>query len=341
MRKKGIVFTLTAMHFALSLVGTMLFALYASAEAQQPKKIPRIGYLAGQDPARESTRSEAIRLALRERGYIEGENIAIEYRYAEGKIDRQPELAAALVRLKVDIIVVAGGDTSIRAAKNATKTIPIVMMGRGSDPVVAGFVESLARPGGNVTGLTLLARELGGKRLELLKEAVPKLARVSVLYDPAVPTGVFEVKEVLPVAARALGLTVRAWEVRDADGFEKVFAALNKERPDGLYVPTGGTLIRSNGKRIAAFALKSRLPSVYNDREPVDAGGLMSYGADLADSYRRIAYFVDRILKGAKPAELPVEQPTKFEFVINLKTAKQIGLTIPPNVLARADRVIQ
>ena len=202
------------------------------------------------------------------------------------------------------------------------------MVGAGPDPVEAGLVESLARPGGNVTGITNLSRELGGKRLELLKEAVPKLARVAVLYDPANPASVLEVKEVLPVAARALGLTVQSWEVRDADDFEKVFAALNKERPDGLYV-TGGPLMRANQKRIVGFALKSRLPSMYTSRESVDAGGLMSYGADLADSYRRVAYYVDRILKGAKPADLPVEQPTKFELVINLKTAKQIGLTIP------------
>ena len=228
----------------------------------------------------------------------------------------------------------------IRAAKNATKTIPIVMMGRGADPVEAGLVESLARPGGNVTGITNLSRELGGKRLELLKEAVPKLARVAVLYDPAFPPSVLEVKEVLPVAARALRLTIQPWEVRAADDFERVFAALNKQRPDGLYV-SGGSLMRANRKRIAGFALKSRLPSVSSNREAVDAGGLMSYGADLADSYRRVAYYVDRILKGAKPADLPVEQPTKFEFVINLKTAKQIGLTIPPKVLARADRVIK
>ena len=218
----------------------MLFALCSSAEAQQPKKVPRIGYLSSADPASESARSEAIRLALRERGYIEGQNIAIEYRYAEGKLDRLPELAAELVRLKVDIIVVAGGTRWIRAAKNATKTIPIVMVGAGVDPVEAGLVESLARPGGNVTGLTILSRELGGKRLELLKEAVPKLARVAVLYDPAIPATVLEVKEVLPVAARALGLTIQSWEVRAADDFERVFAALNKQRPDGLYVLGGG-----------------------------------------------------------------------------------------------------
>ena len=318
----------------------VLLAVAVIAEAQQPKKVPRIGYLSRVDPARESARSEAIRLALRELGYIEGQNIAIEYRYAEGKRDRFPELAAELVRLKVDIIVVPGGAAPIRAAKNATKTIPIVMTGAGADPVEAGFVESLARPGGNVTGLTTLSRELGGKRLELFKEAVPKLARVAVLYDPANPGSVLEVKEVLPVAARALGLTIQPWEVRDADDFEKVFAALNKQRPDGLYV-TGGPLMSANQKRIAGFALKSRLPSVYSNREAVDAGGLMYYGADLADSYRRVAYYVDKILKGAKPADLPVEQPTKFEFVINLKTAKQIGLTIPPKVLARANKVIK
>jgi ABC-type uncharacterized transport system substrate-binding protein len=322
------------------LVAVMLLALGVAVEAQQPKKVPRIGYLSSSDSATDSTLSEAIRLALRERGYIEGQNIVIEYRYAEGKVDRFSELATELVRFKVDVIVVAGGPVWVRAAKNATKTIPIVMMGTGTDPVVAGLVESLARPGGNVTGLTLLSEELGGKRLELLKEAVPKLARVAVLYNPATPGTVLEVKEALPVAARPLGLTLRSWELRDADAIEKVFAALKKERPDGLYVPSG-LLMRANVKRIAGFALKSRLPSMYSDRQAVDVGGLMSYGADIADNYRRVAYFVDRILKGARPADLPVEQPTKFELVINLKTAKQIGLTIPPNVLARADKVIK
>ena len=264
----------------------------------------------------------------------------MEYRYSEGKRDRHPELAAELVRLKVDIIVVTGGAPTIRAAKNATKTIPIVMMGVGIDPVEAGLIESLARPGGNVTGITNLTGELGGKRLELLKEAVPKVARVAVLYDPAIPSSVLEVKEILPVAARALRLTIQPWEVRGADDFDKVFAAMGKQRPDGLYV-RGGPLMFANGKRIADFALKSRLPSMYGRREFVDAGGLMSYGADLADSYRRVAYFVDRILKGAKPADLPVEQPTKFELVINLKTAKQIGVTINTDVLARATKIIK
>jgi putative tryptophan/tyrosine transport system substrate-binding protein len=331
MKKKITVLTLSA----------MLFALCSSAEAQQPKKIPTIGYLVASDAVSESARFEGIRLSLRERGYTEGQNIATEYRYAEGERGRLPELAAELVRLKVDIIVVVGGDPLIRAAKNATKTIPIVMVGSGADPVEAGYVESLARPGGNVTGITNLNRELGGKRLELFKEAVPKVARVAVLYDPVLPGSVREVKEVLPVAARALKLTLQPWEVRVADDFDRVFAALNKQRPDGLYVPASGPLMAANRKRIADFASKSRLPSVYNTSAYVDAGGLMSYNADPADSYRRIAYFVDRILKGAKPADLPVEQPTKFELVINLKTAKQIGVTIPPEVLTRANRLIK
>ena len=331
MMRKINVFTLCA----------LLYALCYSAQAQQPKKVPRIGYLSSGDKASESTRSEPIRLALREIGYIEGQNIAFEYRYGEGKRERDPELAAELVRLKVDVIVVAGGAGVIRAAKNATKTIPIVMIGVGADPVEAGLVETLARPGGNVTGVTNLTGELGGKRLELLKEAVPKMTRVAVLYNPTNLASTPEVKEVLPAVARTLGLTVRSWEVRAADGFEKVFAALNKERPDGLYVPPGGRLMFANGKRIAGFALKSRLPSMYNNREAIDDGGLMWYGADIADSYRRVAYYVDRILKGTKPADLPVEQPKKFELVINLKTAKQIGLTIPPNVLARATTIIR
>src|SRR5215813_7501419 len=285
----------------------LLLGLAFHVEAQQPKKVPRIGYLSSRDPASESARSEAIRLALRERGYIEGQNVATEYRYAEGKRERNEK-------------------------------IPIVIAGGGADPVEAGFVESLARPGGNVTGITLLTRELSGKRLELLKEAVPKVARVAVLYDPARPSAI-ELKEV-QTAGRALGLTIQPWEVRAVDDFEGVFATQSKGRPDGLYV-IGGVLMRNNEKRTVGLALKSRLPSVYPSREFVDAGGLMSYGADPADSYKRVAYFVDRILKGAKPADLPVEQPTRFEFVINLKTAKQIDLTIPPDLLARATKIIR
>jgi ABC-type uncharacterized transport system substrate-binding protein len=323
-----------------TLVAAMLLTVGVIVEAQQPAKVYRIGYLSITDAAADSPRTEGIRLALRELGYIEGQNIAIEYRYAEGKVDRAPEQAAELVRLKVDIIVVASGDATIRAAKNATKTIPIVMMGLGTDPVSAGHVESLARPGGNVTGITMLLRELGGKRLELLKEALPKLSRVAVLYDPANQPSLHEVKELLPADARALKLTIQPWEIRAVDDFEKVFAALNKQRPDGLYVLAGGVM-RPNQKRTIGFALKSRLPSLYASREAVEAGGLMSYGADLADSYRRVAYYVDRILKGTKPADLPVEQPAKFELVINLKTAKQIRLTIPQSLLYKADKVIR
>ena len=311
----------------------------AAAAAQQPTKVSRIGYLSSGDAASSSARAEGIRLALRELGYVDGQNIAVEYRYGEGKNDRLPELAAELVRLKVDIIVVQGGTPAVRAAKNATKTIPIVMVGTGSDPVERGVVESLARPGGNVTGITNLTRDLGGKRLELFQEAVPKVARVAVLHETASPVTPIELKEV-QVAARTLGLTIQSWEVRAADGFEKVFASLNKQRPDGLYV-FDSPLLNVSRKRTVGFALKSKLPSMYQSREAIEAGGLMYYGADLADSNRRVAYYVDKILKGAKPADLPVEQPTKFELVINLKTAKQIGLTIPPEVLARANRLIK
>ena len=322
------------------LIAVTLLTVVVIAEAQQPKKVPRLGFLSTSDPASESARFEAIRLGLRELGYIEGQNIAIEYRYAEGKPDRRPELAAELVRLKVDIIVVAGGPGPVRAAKNATKTIPIVMAGIGVDPVAAGLIDSLARPGGNVTGFTNITIELSGKRLELFKEAIPKLARVAVFYAPSFRESEIDVKEVLPVAARALGLTIQPWEIRAAEDFEKVFSELNKQRPDGLY-GLGGALMNANQKRTIGFALKSRLPSVYNRREDTEAGGLMSYGADDADTYRRVAYYVDRILKGAKPADLPVEQPTKFELMINLKTAKQIGVTIPPEVLARANKLIK
>src|SRR5262250_407278 len=317
---------------------TLLFALCTSADAQQPGKIYRIGFLSGGFPGA-SHWTTTLRTRLRALGYAEGKNIVIESRFAENKPDRLYALADELVRLKVDVIV-AGGTNDARAAKNATKAIPIVMTGIGVDPVEVGLVESLARPGGNSTGITNLATELSGKRLELLKEAVPEVTRVAVLYDPAAPGSLRELKETLPVAASALGLTVRSWEVGDADGFERVFAALRKERPDGLYM-IGGALMGLNGKRIADFALKSRLPSVYGDRGYVDAGELMYYGANLADIYRRVATYVDKILKGAKPGDLPVEQPRKFEFVINLKTAKQIGVTIPQSVLYRADKVIK
>jgi putative ABC transport system substrate-binding protein len=322
---------------ALSFLSAMLFALNFPAEAQQPKKIFRIGYISGSDAATDAARSEPFRQALRELGYIEGRNIAIEYRYAEGKQALFPEVAAGIVRLKVDVIV-ASGDTLVRAAKNETKTIPIVMMGFGADPVETGLIENLAHPGGNITGLTNVARQLAGKRLEFLKEAVPRVVRVSFLYDPA-RLDVTRLNE-LQNAARPLGMTVKSREVRAAEGLDTVLAALSKELPDGLFVG-GGALMTTHRKQIAGFALIKRLPSVFTDREAVEAGGLIYYGANLADSYRRAALYVDKILKGAQPAELPVEQPTKFELMINLKTAKQIGLTIPPSVLARADKVIR
>jgi putative ABC transport system substrate-binding protein len=317
----------------------MLFAPSYCARAQQVKKMPHVGYLSAIDRATELIRIEAIRSALREIGYVEGKNIATEYRYADGNPARLSELAEELVRLKVDLIVTTGGDPVIRAAMHATKTIPIVMVGGGSDPVRAGFVEALARPGGNITGLTNLGTELTGKRLELLQETVPKIARVALLYEPTIPGNVVQVQEA-QTTAPALGLMIRPIEVGKANGFERVFAALNKQLPDGLYVP-GGPVMNIYRTQIAGFALKNRLPSIYSRREFIDSGGLMAYGTDLAHSYQRVAYYVDRILKGAKSADLPVEQPTKFEFVINLKTAKQIGVTIPPNVLARADRVIR
>jgi putative tryptophan/tyrosine transport system substrate-binding protein len=322
------------------LLMTVLLITCSSAESQQPKKVPLIGYLAAGYEDNDTKRAEEVRLALRQIGYIEGQNLAIEYRYAQTKRERLPELVAELVRLKVDIILALSGDAVIRAAMNGTKTIPIIMTGPVSDPVEAGLVDSLARPGGNVTGITSLSRDLGGKRLELFKEAFPKLMRVAVLYESASPPSVIEVKEILPVAARGLRLTLQSWDVRTGDDFEPVFAAISKWRPDGFYVASGA-LTSANQKRIIGFALTSRLPSMFGNRVAVETGGLIHYGADEADRYRRVAYFVDRILKGAKPADLPVEQPTKFELVINLKTAKQIGLTIPPNVLARADRVIR
>ena len=312
----------------------------AVATAQQSGKVWRIGYLTTLPSALDSSRSEAIRQALRKVGYVEGQNIAIEYRSAEGKLDRLPALAAELVNLKVDVILVAGGHRPILEAKNATKTIPIIMMGPGLDPVEAGFVESLAHPGGNITGFTDLGGYLGGKRLELLKEAVAKVARVAILYEANNTRNMVEFKEVLPASACALKLTILRREVRDANDFDRVFAAINKDRPDGLFV-LDGPLINRNHKRTAAFAIKSRLPSVYGRIEAIEAGGLLFYGADVMESYERVASFVDKIIKGRKPAELPVEQPMRFELVVNLKTAKQIGVTINPNLLVRATKVIK
>jgi ABC-type uncharacterized transport system substrate-binding protein len=315
----------------------LILATIHLAEGQQTAKVSKIGYLNAGSPSTNPARIEAFRQGLRELGYVERKNIVIEDRSAEGNLDRLPDLARELVRLKVDLIVV-GGSTATRAAKNVTNLIPIVMI-NVTDPVLLGFVVSLARPGGNITGLTNLAPELGGKRLELLKEIVPQLSRVAVLGDPNSPAYGPQTNE-LDIAARALGLRLQPAEVRGPGDLENAFSVIIKERAGaviGLQQPTIDIL----RERIMDLTTKNRLPAMYPNREAVDAGGLMSYAADIPTMFRRAATYVDKILKGAKPADLPVEQPTKFEFVVNLKTAKQIGLTIPPNVLARADRVIK
>ena len=304
--------------------------------AQQTSKVPRMGFLIAPTQSFFSPRAEVFRLGLRDLGYVEGKNIVIEYRYAEGKLDRLPTLAAELVSLKVDVIVASGPGSW--AAKNATKTIPIVFLGV-QDPVASGLVNSLATPGGNVTGLSILAPEMGGKRLELLKEVVPKITRIAFLWALGGASAPITVKETQTVA-RALQLELQSLELRDAKGFDRAFEAITNNHAQGL-LTNPSPLINTHHARIIEFARKNRLPGTYWSPEIVDAGGLMSYGSNPRDEYRRAAIYVDKILKGAKPGELPVEQPTKFELVINLKTAKQIGLTIPQNVLARADRVIR
>jgi len=322
--------------FSCLLLAVLLFT-DSFAVAQQSKKIPRIGYLSVLSPSSDSARLEAFRQGLRELGYVEGHSLVIEPRYAEGELGRLPNLAGDLVRLNVDVIV-AGGSTAIRATKNATKLIPIVMA-HGSDPVALGYVASLARPGGNITGLTHLAPELGGKRLELLKDIVARLSRVAVLTDPGTGGHGPQIKE-LEVAAPALGLQLRVVEVRAPNELESAFSAMIAGRTGafiGLQQPTLDRL----RQRIVDLAAKHRLPAMHPNSQYVETGGLMSYATDIVAMFRRSATYVDKILKDAKPADLPVEQPTKFELVINLKTAHQLGLTIPPNVLARADRVIR
>jgi putative ABC transport system substrate-binding protein len=325
------------MPHALCLLGAVLFALCSSAQAQQPTRIPRIGYLSTVSFSVNAARIDALRQGLRELGYVEGKNIVIEWRSAEGKLDRLPSLAAELVRLKVDVIVAAAPPPT-RAAKTATATIPIVMA-FADDPVGSGFVSSLARPGGNVTGLSSLAPEISGKQLELLKEIVPELARVAVLGTSTVPQYGLVVKEI-ELAAKASGVKVQYLDVLNEKGIESAFRAANTEHA-GAVVVLGSPILNSQRTRIVELATKSRLPATYSRPEYVEVGGLMTYGVKITELFRRAASYVDRILKGSKPAELPIEQPTKFELVINLKTAKQIGLTIPPNVLARADRVIR
>jgi putative ABC transport system substrate-binding protein len=317
-------------------LGAMLVALGSAAEAQEAKKVPRIGriiFAASPNPARH----EAFLQGLRELGYIEGKNIVLEYRHAEGKLDRLSALAAELVRLKVDIIVTSGA-TVTRAAKEATSTIPIVMA-QDPDPVGNGFVASLARPGGNITGLATLRPEISGKRLELLREVVPKLSRVAVLGTSTMPGNAQALKET-ELAAGAFGVKLQYLDVRSSKDIDIAFRAASKGRADAALI-LGGSVLLSQRTQIADLAVKSRLPAIYYDPQFVEAGGLMTYGVNLADLDRRAATYVDKILKGAKPADLPVEQPIKFEFIVNLKAAKQIGLTIPPNVLVRADKVIR
>jgi ABC-type uncharacterized transport system substrate-binding protein len=320
--------------FCLALCA-LLFALCFSVQAQPAGKVPRIGILApGSSAFPTSAYHDSFRHGLRELGYIEGKNIFIEIRYAEGKQDQLSDVATELVKLKVDVIVTATRP-GVLAAKNATSAIPIVFAAVG-DPVRAGLVSSLARPGGNITGLSIIETELFGKRLELLKETFPKITRVAYFRE-ATSQGTAEMQA---AAARALGLQLQSLEVRSAKDFDGAFDAVLKERAQAL-TTAAGPVISINQQRIVAFAAKNRLPAIYPYSEIIDAGGLMFYGMSFSDFFRRAATYVDKILKGAKPADLPVEQPTKFEFVINLITAKQIGVTIPPNVLARADRVIK
>jgi putative ABC transport system substrate-binding protein len=323
--------------FLFWLLITVLLITAPPAEGQQSTKVPRIGFLAATLASMAGTRIDALRQGLRELGYVEGKDIVIEYRFAGGKPDQLPHLAAELVRLNVEVIVTLG-PMDTRAARDATKIIPIVM-GQDSDPVGSGFVASLARPGGNITGLSTLAPEISGKQLELLKEIVPKLSGVAVLGNSTEPGHAPLLRE-MELAAGALKVQLKYLEVREQKDIEIAFSTVRKERGDALNV-LRNPITAANRKQVVDRAAKTRLPAMYVSPEWVGAGGLMSYAPDIRDNWRRAAVFVDKILKGAKPGELPVEQPTKFEFVVNLKAAKQIGLTIPPNVLARADRDIK
>jgi putative ABC transport system substrate-binding protein len=322
---------------AVLVLVAMFLALYSSAEAQQPTKIPRIGLL-GNSATTNPARNEAFRQGLRDLGYVEGKNIGIEWRFWEGKQDRQRPLAAELARLKVDVIV-AVGSGDIRAAKEASATIPIVMIS-GGDAVGSGLVTSLASPGGNVTGLATLRPELSGKRLELLKEIVPRLSRVAVFTSPGSGDHAQILKE-LDLASGALGVKLQSLDIQSPKDFESAFRDAAKGRAEAVLVRVPGSILFAHRTKVLQLAVKGRLPVIDESAEEVEAGGLMSYGLNTNDSYRRAATYVDKILKGAKPADLPVEQPMKFEFIINLKAAKQIGLTIPPNVLAGADKVIR
>jgi putative ABC transport system substrate-binding protein len=317
-------------------LSALLFALSFPAGAQQPKKIPRVGFLMPGSRTTYAVRTEAFQKGLRELGYSEGQNIAIEWRFAEGKRDRLADLVADLVRLKVDVIVTSTTPVA-EAALRATRTIPIVMAA-SADPIGTGLVASLARPGGNITGLSMLGPETDGKALEVLQETLPKLMRVAYLLDPS-NAGQASRLNALEIAAQTLRLQIQSLEVRTPNDLESALELALSNRADALFVPAAMSSVYR--RRIVAFAARKRLPAMYNDSESAEAGGLMSYGVYLPALFHRAAFYVDKILKGRKPADLPVEQPTKFEFIVNLKAAKQIDLTIPPNVLARADRVIR
>jgi putative ABC transport system substrate-binding protein len=326
---------------AIGVIVTLTLSLLMAplaADAQPLANIPRIGWLGGTSPAVNPAVLEAFRHGLREHGWVEGQNLVIEYRWAEGRFERLPDLAAELVRLPVDVIVPVASDPTIRAAQQATSTIPIVMA-VSSDPVGSGFVASLARPGGNITGVSGLVPEVAGKRLQLLKDVVPHAARVAVLWNATHAGKVLEWQET-QVAAQALGVTLQSIEVRGPDDFAPAFAVLTTERPDAL-ITLAEPLTIMYRRQIADFAVTHRLPMISQLKEFAEAGGLMTYGTSLSGLFQRAAYYVDRILKGAKPSDLPVEQPTKFELVINLKTAKALGITIPPSLLLLAEEVIQ
>jgi putative ABC transport system substrate-binding protein len=316
----------------------LLLAAPLVGGAQPAGKVPRIGYLSPLSPAAEASRREAFRQGLEELGYREGQNIAIEYRWAEGKLDRQEHLAAELVRLKVDVILAGGGNHTVRAAKKATASIPIVMA-LGDDSVASGLVASLARPGGNVTGLNTLTGELAAKRLELLREVLPSIQRVAVLWNPAVPERALELKNI-QLAARTLRVKIQSLEVRSLEDLDGTFKVMATGRAEALVI-LPDPVTNTHRAKIIEFATKRRVPTMFTQRPPVDAGGLVSYGTNFEELFRRAAFYVDKILRGTKPAELPVQEPTRFELVINMKTAKALGLTIPPSLLFRADQLIQ
>ena len=331
---KQLVARRTAVRFTTWL---LTLTLCVHAEAQERRKIPHVGVVSGAAASTDAPNHEAFMQGLTELGYIKDKNILIEFRFAEGNRARFAEFAAEMVRLKMDVIV-AGGATGVREAMKATKTIPIVMS-NVSDPVALGFVSSLAKPGGNVTGLSTQAPELGGKRLELLKEILPNVSRVAVVWQPGGPGSELRVKET-QVQASAFGIRTQVIEVIAPNDFERAFTEMKQERAEAL-IPLRSPLVGNQINKIIDLAAKNRLPVMYDEKEFVEAGGLMFYGPDHLNLFRRVATYVDKILKGTKPADLPIEQPTKFSFIVNLKTAKQIGITIPPHVLARADRVIR